>query len=113
MDDLILFLVGEKNSSEAFSSFPAVPSMQQVIDDFMGFFYAIDWSEKWLWGLALLHLFLYAVTLRNWNNHNVQIALWILTSLLFWSPCLFCFNHEVFFRSFDLLCAIYQFLLQC
>ncbi|XP_008783402.1 transmembrane protein 18 [Phoenix dactylifera] len=62
----------EKLSGELRSGF------RPAVDNFVGFFHAIDWKEPWLICLLLFHLSLLLTTIISRKNVNFQLCLSIL-----------------------------------
>ncbi|KAJ1418350.1 Transmembrane protein [Sesbania bispinosa] len=50
-----------------------------ALDNFMGFFHAIDWKEPWLMGLLAFHVGLLLVAIISRKNTNFQMLLFLLT----------------------------------
>ncbi|KAF9670656.1 hypothetical protein SADUNF_Sadunf13G0091500 [Salix dunnii] len=48
------------------------------IDNFVGFFHAIDWKEPWLMGLTVFHLLLLILTIVSRKHINFQMSLFLL-----------------------------------
>lgn len=44
----------------------------------VGFFHAVDWSEKWIWCLILLHLFIVLGVWLTRTKANTQIAFFLV-----------------------------------
>ncbi|KAI5567635.1 hypothetical protein BDE02_13G104300 [Populus trichocarpa] len=62
----------QKISSELRSGF------QPAIDNFIGFFHAIDWREPWLMGLIGFHLALLILTVVSRKHINFQMSFFLV-----------------------------------
>ncbi|TQD94907.1 hypothetical protein C1H46_019453 [Malus baccata] len=49
-----------------------------AVNNFLGFFHAIDWTEPWLMGLMGMHLVLLIVAITSRRNLNFQMFLFLL-----------------------------------
>ncbi|OVA12309.1 Transmembrane protein 18 [Macleaya cordata] len=67
MSDLV-----EKFSGELRTGF------QPAVDNFIGFFHAIDWKEPWLIGLMSFHVALLLTSLMSRKNINFQMFLFLM-----------------------------------
>lgn len=70
--DLMADLV-QKLSSDLRAGF------RPAYDNFIGFFYAIDWKEPWLMALLGFHVVLLLVTIISRKKTNFQMFLFLLT----------------------------------
>ncbi|KAK4276062.1 hypothetical protein QN277_019052 [Acacia crassicarpa] len=52
--------------------------MRPAIDNFLGFFHAIDWKEPWLMGLLAFHVVLLLVVIISRKQTNFQMCLFLL-----------------------------------
>ncbi|KAI3677112.1 hypothetical protein L1987_86734 [Smallanthus sonchifolius] len=52
--------------------------MQPAMDNFIGFFHAIDWKEPWLVGLMVFHFTMLIIILNSRKNINFQMYLFLL-----------------------------------
>ncbi|XP_078435198.1 tmem18 [Wolffia australiana] len=52
--------------------------IRPAIDNFVGFFHAIDWKEPWLIGLLLFHASFLLVAIISRKNVNLQLCLSII-----------------------------------
>ncbi|XP_062024790.1 uncharacterized protein LOC133740874 [Rosa rugosa] len=48
-----------------------------ALDNFIGFFHAIDWKEPWLMGLVGLHFLLLVISILSRKNLNFQMLLFL------------------------------------
>ena len=46
-----------------------------VYADVMGFYHAVDWSERWLLGLGAFHVFVWALAILTRNADEMQMVL--------------------------------------
>ncbi|PWA44254.1 hypothetical protein CTI12_AA528120 [Artemisia annua] len=53
--------------------------MQPAVDNFIGFFHAIDWKEPWLVGLMIFHFMALIVIISSRKNINFQMYLFLLS----------------------------------
>ncbi|CAI9268110.1 unnamed protein product [Lactuca saligna] len=53
--------------------------MQPAMDNFIGFFHAIDWKEPWLVGLMVFHFVTLIIILTSRKNINFQMSLFLLS----------------------------------
>ncbi|KAL8204895.1 hypothetical protein R6Q57_010518 [Mikania cordata] len=53
--------------------------MQPAMDNFIGFFHAIDWKEPWLVGLMVFHLVVLIIIICSRKNINFQMYLFLLS----------------------------------
>ncbi|KAD5803151.1 hypothetical protein R6Q59_024593 [Mikania micrantha] len=53
--------------------------MQPAMDNFIGFFHAIDWKEPWLVGLMVFHLVVLIIIITSRKNINFQMYLFLLS----------------------------------
>ncbi|GKA72272.1 transmembrane protein 18 [Tanacetum coccineum] len=53
--------------------------MQPAVDNFIGFFHAIDWKEPWLVGLMIFHFMALIVIITSRKNINFQMYLFLLS----------------------------------
>ena len=44
-------------------------------NDVLGFAHAVDWSERWLLGLAAFHVLMWIVMIVTRKSHDAQMAL--------------------------------------
>ncbi|XP_031478573.1 uncharacterized protein LOC116249574 [Nymphaea colorata] len=51
---------------------------QPAIDNFVGFFHAIDWKEPWLISLLIFHVILVVVAIASRKHSNFQMILFLL-----------------------------------
>ena len=51
-------------------------------NDAMGFYHAIDWSERWLLGLGAFHLLVWLVVIATRKSHDAQMVLLLVILLL-------------------------------
>nr|GEW49274.1 transmembrane protein 18 [Tanacetum cinerariifolium] len=54
--------------------------MQPAVDNFIGFFHAIDWKEPWLVGLMIFHFMALIVIITSRKNINFQMYLFLLST---------------------------------
>ena len=52
------------------------------VDDVLGFYHAIDWSERWLLGLGAFHLLVWLVVIATRKSHDAQMVLLLVILLL-------------------------------
>ncbi|KAI3990719.1 hypothetical protein MKX01_023019 [Papaver californicum] len=52
--------------------------LQPAVDNFLGFFHAIDWKEPWLVGLLSFHVALLLTIILSRKNINVQTSLFLV-----------------------------------
>ncbi|XP_057973311.1 uncharacterized protein LOC131161513 [Malania oleifera] len=52
--------------------------IRPALDNFIGFFHAIDWKEPWLICLMLFHFVLLLVTITSRKHTNFQMCLFLL-----------------------------------
>ncbi|MCL7030625.1 hypothetical protein MKW94_027859 [Papaver nudicaule] len=52
--------------------------LQPAVDNFLGFFHAIDWKEPWLIGLLSFHVALLLTIIFSRKNINVQTSLFLV-----------------------------------
>lgn len=52
------------------------------IDGLIGFITSIDWSEKWLMGLMLVHVLVFTTTILTRNHGNFQAVLFFILLML-------------------------------
>ncbi|KAI5555450.1 hypothetical protein BDE02_19G081200 [Populus trichocarpa] len=52
--------------------------LRPAIDNFIGFFHAIDWTEPWLMGLIGFHLVLLVLTVVSRKHINFQMCLFLV-----------------------------------
>lgn len=52
----------------------ALPSLYA---DVMGFYHAIDWSERWLLALASFHLVVWGLVYRTRRSYEIQMGLFV------------------------------------
>ncbi|KAI3826214.1 hypothetical protein L1987_00259 [Smallanthus sonchifolius] len=53
--------------------------MQPAMDNFIGFFHAIDWKEPWLVGLMVFHFMVLVTIVTSRKNINFQMYLFLLS----------------------------------
>nr|XP_043610853.1 transmembrane protein 18 [Erigeron canadensis] len=53
--------------------------MQPAVDNFVGFFHAIDWKEPWLVGLMVFHFMVLITIIASRKNINFQMYLFLLS----------------------------------
>ncbi|KAK9058780.1 hypothetical protein SSX86_023623 [Deinandra increscens subsp. villosa] len=53
--------------------------MQPAMDNFVGFFHAIDWKEPWLVGVMVFHLTVLITIVTSRKNINFQMYLFLLS----------------------------------
>ncbi|XP_071720842.1 uncharacterized protein [Rutidosis leptorrhynchoides] len=53
--------------------------MQPAVDNFIGFFHAIDWKEPWLVGLTVFHFMALVMIITTRKNINFQMYLFLLS----------------------------------
>lgn len=53
--------------------------MQPAMDNFIGFFHAIDWKEPWLVCLMLFHFMMLIIIFTSRKNINFQMSLFLLS----------------------------------
>ncbi|KAL4560559.1 hypothetical protein LXL04_032712 [Taraxacum kok-saghyz] len=53
--------------------------MQPAMDNFIGFFHAIDWKEPWLVGLMVFHFLALILIFISRKNINFQMSLFLLS----------------------------------
>ncbi|KAI3683775.1 hypothetical protein L1987_84290 [Smallanthus sonchifolius] len=53
--------------------------MQPAMDNFIGFFHAIDWKEPWLVGLMVFHFMVLITIVTSRKNINFQMYLFLLS----------------------------------
>ncbi|KAM0053349.1 putative transmembrane protein [Helianthus debilis subsp. tardiflorus] len=53
--------------------------MQPAMDNFIGFFHAIDWKEPWLVGLLAFHFMALIIIFTSRKNINFQMYLFLLS----------------------------------
>ncbi|KAJ0959646.1 putative transmembrane protein [Helianthus annuus] len=53
--------------------------MQPAMDNFIGFFHAIDWKEPWLVGLLAFHFMVLIIIFTSRKNINFQMYLFLLS----------------------------------
>lgn len=53
--------------------------MQPAMDNFIGFFHAIDWKEPWLVGLLVFHFIVLIIIFTSRKNINFQMYLFLLS----------------------------------
>ncbi|XP_076889392.1 uncharacterized protein LOC143540134 [Bidens hawaiensis] len=53
--------------------------MQPAMDNFIGFFHAIDWKEPWLMGLLSFHFMVLVIIFTSRKNINFQMYLFLLS----------------------------------
>ncbi|KAF3783193.1 Transmembrane protein [Nymphaea thermarum] len=51
---------------------------QPAIDNFIGFFHAIDWKEPWLISLLIFHVIIVVVAITSRKHSNFQMILFLL-----------------------------------
>lgn len=51
---------------------------QPAVDNFVGFFHAIDWKEPWLMGLLAFHASLLLIVIFSRKNVNFQMVLFLM-----------------------------------
>ncbi|CAL8174693.1 unnamed protein product [Prunus armeniaca] len=52
--------------------------LKPALDNFLGFFHAINWKEPWLMGLIGIHFMLLIVAITSRKNLNFQMFLFLL-----------------------------------
>ncbi|ESR47870.1 hypothetical protein CICLE_v10002730mg [Citrus x clementina] len=52
--------------------------LRPALDNFIGFFHAIDWKEPWLMGLMAFHFVLLVLAISSRKNLNIQMYLFLL-----------------------------------
>ncbi|XP_024982395.1 transmembrane protein 18 isoform X2 [Cynara cardunculus var. scolymus] len=53
--------------------------LQPAMDNFIGFFHAIDWKEPWLVCLMLFHVMVLIIIFTSRKNINFQMSLFLLS----------------------------------
>eukprot|EP00966_Prymnesium_polylepis_P134620 3111417-Prymnesium_polylepis.7 len=49
-----------------------------IYADVMGFYHAVDWSERWLLGLAAFHLVIWCLAIGTRKTYEVQMVLLVV-----------------------------------
>ncbi|KAI3835559.1 hypothetical protein MKW98_027471 [Papaver atlanticum] len=52
--------------------------LQPAVDNFLGFFHAIDWKETWLMALLSFHVALLLTIILSRKNTNIQTGLFLV-----------------------------------
>ncbi|CAN0855322.1 Transmembrane protein 18 [Linum grandiflorum] len=55
--------------------------LQPAYENFVGFFHAVDWTERWLMGMIGFHVLLLIVAVITRRKTNFQMGLFLLTSI--------------------------------
>ncbi|CAN0855324.1 Transmembrane protein 18 [Linum grandiflorum] len=53
--------------------------LQPAYENFVGFFHAVDWTERWLMGMIGFHVLLLIVAVITRRKTNFQMGLFLLT----------------------------------
>jgi hypothetical protein len=56
--------------------------LQSFYSDVMGFYHAVNWSERWLLGLAALHVIIWSTMILTRRSNDAQMVLLILIRAL-------------------------------